>query len=155
MNSTRPGISSRRADEQLGGRRQHRRVRVVPAGVHRSSTVELKSSTGVLVQRQRVHVAPQQHRRARLAAGQQGGDTRRRLVQRDVERQAVERLEHHLAGRRQVVADLGMTMQPATQRHRLVVQVTGFVAQRVERHAADGMPGSPASPCDDRSSTST
>ena len=107
MNSTRPGdlVAARR--EQLGGGGQHRRVGVVPAGVHPVVGGRAEVEPGVLVQRQRVHVAPQQHRRPRLAAGEQGGDARRRLVQGEVERQPVERLEHHVAGRGEVVADLG------------------------------------------------
>ena len=104
------------------------------AGVHAVVGGRTEVETGVLVQRQRIHVAPKQHGRPRLAAGEQRGDTRRGLVQGEVERQAVERLEHHVAGGWEVVADLGMPVKAAAQRHRLVLQVAGLVAQRVERH---------------------
>ena len=67
-----------------------------------------------------------------LAAVEQRGDAAGGLVQRDVERQAVERGEHVLAGDRQVVAQLGPLVQGAPQRDRLVEQVAGFVAQGVE-----------------------
>ena len=55
------------------------------------------------------------------------------VVQGDVERQPIERLEHHLAsaGSRCRARD---AVQPAAQRHGLVVQVAGLVAQGVERH---------------------
>ena len=129
------GISSRRASSSLAAAGQHRRVGVVPAGMHPVVGGRAEFEPGVLVERQRVHVAPQQHRRPRLAAGEQGGDARRRLVQGEVERKPVERLEHHVAGRGEIVADLGVSMQPAAQRHGLVVQVAGLVAQGFERHA--------------------
>ena len=65
MNSTRPAMSARASGEQLGRAGEHRRVGVVPAGVHRPVRPRGEVETGVLVQRQRVHVAAQQHGRAR------------------------------------------------------------------------------------------
>ena len=52
--------------EQPGGADEHRRVGVVPAGVHRVVDARREVEPGVLVQRQGVHVAAQQDRRARL-----------------------------------------------------------------------------------------
>ena len=99
------------------------------------STARAEVEPGVLVQRQGVHVAAQQHGRARLAARRAGRRSAGGLVQRDVERQAVERLEHGLPGDRQLVADLGPLVQRATQLDHVVEQVVGSVAQRVERMA--------------------
>ena len=70
MNSTRPGdlVAARR--QQPGRTGEHRHVGVVPAGVHRAVAARAEVEPGVLVQRQGVHVAAQQHRRTRLAAGE-------------------------------------------------------------------------------------
>ena len=57
-----------------------------------------------------------------------------RLVQRDVERQAVDRLEHDLPGDGQLVADLRPFVELASQSDRLVVEILGFLAQRLDRH---------------------
>jgi hypothetical protein len=35
----------------------------------------------------------------------------------------------------QVVAELGALVQPSPQRHRVVVDLAGFLTERVERHA--------------------
>jgi hypothetical protein len=75
MNSTRPGRSRDAGREQLRTD-QHRRVRVVPAGVHRAVGRRREVEPGVLVERQRVHVAAQQHGRAGLTAGEQRRDAR-------------------------------------------------------------------------------
>ena len=102
--------------QQLGRAGEHRDVGVVPAGVHRAVGARGEVEPGVLVQRQRVHVAAQQHRRAGLAAGEHRGDAARGLVQLDVERQAVDRLEHVLPGHGQLVADLRPLVELAAQR---------------------------------------
>ena len=94
-----------------------------------SSTLEVNVETGVLRHRQRVHVAAQQDRRAGLAAGQHGGDAAGGLVQREVERQALDRLEHVVARDRQVVADLGPLVQRAAQLDGRPEQVVGRFAE--------------------------
>ena len=134
MNSTRPAMSARRALSSFAAPTSIDGVRVVTAGVHAAIARRGEVEAGVLVQRQRVHVAAQQHRRARLAAVEQRGDAAGCLVQRDIERQTVQRLEHVLAGDRQVVADLGPLVQRAPQGHHVVEQIVGSVAQRVEFH---------------------
>ncbi|MFN9953468.1 MAG: hypothetical protein ACK55I_10230, partial [bacterium] len=57
------------------------------------------------------------------------GNTARRLVQGDVERQSVERLQHLLARHGKVVADLGMLVQRTSQRDRRILQPTGLVTK--------------------------
>ena len=65
MNSTRPASSSRRVASSWAAPDEHRRVRVVAAGVHAPVDVRCEVEAGVLRHRQRVHVAAQQDRRAR------------------------------------------------------------------------------------------
>ena len=79
------GEQPRRADE-------HGRVGVVAAGVHRAVDPRGEVEPGVLVHRQGVHVAAQEDRRSGLGAGEHGGDAAGRLVDGDVERQALDRL---------------------------------------------------------------
>ena len=134
MNSTRPAMSARCALQQLGRADQHRGVRVVAAGVHRAFAARGEIDARVLRQRQRIHVAAEQHRRARLAAIEQRGDTAGGLVQRHVEGQPVERFEHVLASDRQVVADLRPLVQRAAQRDHVAQQIVGSIAQGVEFH---------------------
>ena len=50
--------------DQPGRARQHCRVSVVPAGMHPPRDRRGERQAGLLLQRQRVHVAAQQHRRA-------------------------------------------------------------------------------------------
>ncbi len=115
MNRTRPARSFDASRQQPGGADEHRRVRVVPARVHLVADAGCEVEPGVLVQRQGVHVAAQQHGRARFRAGEQGGDAARGLVDGDVERERVDGLEHLLPRDRQVVADLGVAMQRPAQ----------------------------------------
>ena len=69
-----------------------------PQACMHPSTCDAKSSPVSSGISQRVHVAAQQHRRAGASPSRSGRDPARRLVQRDVERQAVERLEHACRG---------------------------------------------------------
>ena len=124
------------AAEQAGGAGEHRGVRVVPAGVHAPVHVRGEVEAGVLRHRQRVHVAAQQDRRPGLRAGQQGGDARRGVVERDVERETVECGQHRLAGDRQVVADLGPAVQGTAQLDRDIEQAPGLLHQIPARHGA-------------------
>ena len=110
-----PGQLVTAGGEQLGRADQHRRVGVVPAGVHRVVDGRREVEAGVLVHRQGVHVAPQQDRRAGAGAGEQGGDPARGLVDGDVEGQALERGQHLLLGDGQVVADLRPAVQAPAQ----------------------------------------
>ena len=124
--------------EHLRRAGEHRDVGVVTAGVHRALDRAGAVEPGVLRHRQRVHVAPQQDRRARLVAGQQRGHARRLLVHGDVESQAVDPLEHLLLGERQLVADLGAAVEEAPERDCLRQQVLRLGEQRVEGHGAHG-----------------
>ena len=55
-------------------------------------------------------------------------------MQREVERETIERLEHELAGDRQLVAQLGSLVQRTAQGDRVVLELESFFAQRVDRH---------------------
>ena len=129
-----PGDVGALGAQQLGGTDQHRGVRVVTAGMHAPIAARREVEPGVFCQRQGVHVAAQQHRRAGPAAFEQRGDPAGGLVERDVEGQSIERLEHVLTGHRQIVAELWPLVQGATQRHHVVEQIVSSVAQRVEFH---------------------
>jgi hypothetical protein len=114
-------------DEEPGGTGQHRHVGVVAAGVHGAIDLAGEVEPGLLGHGQRVHVGPQQDRGAGLAPGQQGGDARGRLVQRDVQPEVIELLEDPLAGDRQVVADLRMPVQVAPEPDCFRQQVLGLI----------------------------
>ena len=118
--------------QQVGGARQHRGVGVVTAGVHAPLDVRGEVEPGVLGHRQGIHVAAQQHRRARLRPLEQRHDAARRLVGRDRQRQPLQRLQHPLTGDRQVVAQLGPLVQRAPQRDRVAEQIL-----RVRLHRPD------------------
>ena len=118
--------------EQAGGADEHRRVGVVPAGVHLVVVLRGEVEPGVLGERQRVHVAAQQHRRPRLAAGQQRRHAARGLVHGDVEGQRFDRRQHLLLGDRQVVADLGPAVQRAAQLDGAGQRARRLVAQRLD-----------------------
>ena len=60
MKTTSPASRSRVRRQQLGGADQHRRVQVVPAGVHRAVHLRAERDVDLLGHRQRVHVAAQQ-----------------------------------------------------------------------------------------------
>ena len=135
MNSTRPGISSRRAESSLAAAASIAVCVSCPQACMRSSAVELKSSP-VSSCSGSASMSP---RSSTVGPGlppvSSAATPRRRLVQRDIEGQAVERLEHHVTGCREVVADLRVPVQTAAQPHRFVMEIPGLVAERVERHA--------------------
>jgi hypothetical protein len=129
-----PGDLAGASRQQARRAHQHRGVRVVAARVHRVAHLRRELEARVLGHRQRVHVAAEQHRRPRLATRQHGGDAAGGLVQRDVQRQSLDRLEHDVARDRQVVPHLGPLVQRAPQLRHVVEQVAGFLAQCVGRH---------------------
>ena len=137
MNSTRPAMSSRCVASSLAAPTSIAVCVSWPQACIVSSTRDEKSSP-VSSCIGRASMSP----RSRIVgpgsvAGEQGGDAARRLVDRDVERQALQRAEDVLLGDRQVVADLRPLVQRATQLDRRGEQVVRFLAQagRVERHA--------------------
>ena len=111
MNSTRPASSARRALSSSGGADEHRRVRVVAAGVHRALDVRAKSSpvsSGI----GRASMSP----RSRIVGPGLPPSSSAAMPLVDSCRvmssgQAVERGQHGLAGDRQVVAELRPLVQ--------------------------------------------
>ena len=131
MKSTRPAISSRRS---LNSCAAPTASPCACRGRRRACTLDVRGEVepGVLRHRQGVHVAAQQHRRARLRPLEQRDDAARRLVGRDRQRQPLERLQHAITGDRQFVAELGPLVQRAPQRDRVAEQVL-----RVRPHRPD------------------
>ena len=58
-----------------------------------------------------------------------GGDSRRRLVKSDAERESFERFENSVAGDGKIVPDLGPLVESATQRNGVALVVEGFFGQ--------------------------
>jgi hypothetical protein len=87
-------------------------VGVVAAGVHRTGDLGREPESGVLVQRQRVHVAAQQHRRARPLALDDRNDRGQRVAALTFEADRGELLEDDRLCGRQVQPDLGMAVDP-------------------------------------------
>jgi hypothetical protein len=59
--------------QHLGSTHQHRDMRIVPAGMHRACRFGSVIETGILVQRQRIHIAAEKHGAA-VAGAFEGGD---------------------------------------------------------------------------------
>jgi len=101
--------------QQLGRPGQHGHVQVVPARVHDPVVPRRVGKAGRLGDRQRVHVAAQQHHRSRASASQHRGHRAEPLAGGDLKRQPVQRAKHLLLGFRQVKADLRLTVDGLPQ----------------------------------------
>jgi hypothetical protein len=132
-----PGQRAAAVGQHAGGADQHRGVGVVAAGVHRPVDLGPVVQVGVVGHGQRVHVGPQQDRRAGPGAVEVGHDRRLAGAQRDAQRQAVERLEHPGLGQRQVEAQLRPAVQVAAEGDDVVEQRAGL-GQHVARREGDG-----------------
>ena len=110
-----PGELVAALGEQPGGAEQHRHVGVVPAGVHGPGHLGGERQPGVLLHRQRVHVAAQQVGRTGAGAAQHADDGARRRPGAHLDRQIGERLEDGGLGPRQVQPDLGQPVQLTAQ----------------------------------------
>ena len=84
--------------------------------------------------RQRVHVAPQQDRRAGLGAVEGCDHARGALTGADRHPEPVERLQHPLLRERQLQAELRVLVEGAAEPHRLTLELLGLGEQRVRRH---------------------
>ena len=113
-------FASRRQD--VSGADEGCDVEVVAAGVHHARLLGAVVTTHLLVDRQGVHVATEQDHLA-WPAGRlrlpphDGDDGGQALPERDLEVERRERLDDRLLRAGQVVADLGMAVHLATQRH--------------------------------------
>ena len=84
------------------------------------------------LQRQRVHVATQQHGRSGPLAVEHRGHRAARLAGADVQAEALERVQHRRLRPRQVEALLGVLVQLPAQRHGARLQRAGSVEQAGE-----------------------
>ena len=134
MNSTRPGISSRRADSSRAAPASIATCVSCPQACIVPSLRELKSSpvsSGI-------GSASMSPRSSTVGPGLP--PVSRAAIPLVVSCSStssgkpVDRLEHVLPGDRQVVADLRPLVELPPQPHRLVVEVLGFLAQRLDRH---------------------
>lgn len=115
--------------EQAGGGRQHRRVGVVTAGVHRPVDLGRVVEVGVLRHREGVHVAAEQHRAAGAAGVERGGHRAHPGAGAHVEAEVPDGLEHGPLGAGQVVADLRVAVQVAAQVDGVGLQGPGGIEQ--------------------------
>jgi hypothetical protein len=110
-----PGQLVAALGEQPGGAQQHRHVRVVPAGVHRTGHLGGEVQPGVLVHRQRVHVPAQQVGRAGPGAAQHADHRAGARPGAHLDREVGEGLQHGGLGARQLQPDLGEPVQLPAQ----------------------------------------
>ena len=106
---------------------------------------------GVLLQRQRVHVGAQQHRRAGPRAVEDRDHRADRPAAVHLQREVRELGQHGVAGAGQRQPELGMAVQRPPQGHRARLQPPGLLAEPGEQgigrtHAVD--PGTPHDPGD-------
>jgi hypothetical protein len=113
-----PGQLGAALGQQPGGRRQHRGVGVVAARMHRPVDVRGERQAGVLAERQGVHVAAQQHRRARPVAVEDGDHGRHGAPQVHPQRQVGQLRDDGVARAGEVQSEFRMAMQRPPQRHR-------------------------------------
>jgi hypothetical protein len=118
--------------EQPCGGREHGRVGVVPARVHRAVHLRGEREAAVLTQRQRVHVAAQQHRRPRVGPVEDGGHRRAGLALRDMQVEALQSVQHGGLRGGQVEPQFGVFVQLTTQRDRSGLKGSGGLEQTGE-----------------------
>lgn len=102
--------------EPLGGADQHRGVQVVAARVHRTRNRRGVVQTGLLGERQRVHICPEQHRRACRRTVENRDHRRQGAASYDPKLQALQRGDHLALRPRQVEPHLRMPVETATKR---------------------------------------
>ena len=106
--------------EQLRRTGQHRHMEVVATSVHRVGIVGREVDVGVLVQRKRVHVGTQQDRRTVVVAVDRGRHACGRRPAAGVESERRERVQEAFLGPWKLQAELGIAVEVAAQRCRLV-----------------------------------
>ena len=102
--------------KQPGCAEQHRDVGVVAARVHRPVDLGGEVQTGVLVERQRVHVAPKEDRRPGSTALDHRDHGAQRLALAGFDPDPRELVDDDLLRLGQLEADLGMPMDPPPDR---------------------------------------
>ena len=116
--------------EQLGRADEHRHVQIVAAGVHRTRHRGRVLQARLLLHRQRIHVAAQQHRAARPAAAQHGDDRGQVAAGRDLQRQPGQRVENALLRPGQLQADFRIAMQLPPERDDVVADRADLIGER-------------------------
>ena len=119
MSTTSPTSSSRSSSRMRAAPDEPRHVQVVPAGVHQPGALRRVVDVDLLGDRQRVHVAAQQHDRPlaldRCAPPQHRDDRAQRLARGHLEVEPRQRLEHRGLRVGQVQPELRDAVQPAAQ----------------------------------------
>ena len=111
--------------EQSGCTCQHGDVGVMATSVHRTIDLGLERRFVVLLERQGIHVAPQQHGRPRLASIEIGDHGCRRLSERDAEPKPCQRVEDPLLSSRELETQLRIGMDASAQFDRLTIEGGG------------------------------
>ncbi|MEV6982735.1 hypothetical protein AB0M95_15950 [Sphaerisporangium sp. NPDC051017] len=102
------------------------------AGVHRTvPRRELQS--GLLADRQRVHVGPQQHRGTGVLSAEDGGHGTESRARADLKLERLECVDDRRLGARQFEAHLGFAMQTASKCDEAFGESGGVLAQRLRR----------------------
>ena len=108
--------------EGVGRADEHASVPVVAAGVHLAVCLRGERQARLLLDRQRVHVRPQRHRRTVSSPFKRGDDPVLGDAGLYVEGQTVESSEHLLGGLLRVEAQLGLAVDVAPERDDLLAE---------------------------------
>ena len=113
--------------QNFGGAEKHRDVRVVAAGMHPPLVPGSEGQPRRLRDRQPVHIGAQGHDLAGLAAFDQGDDAgiERVLLVRDPHRVEFRAQQRPSFGK--ILAQLRDLMEPASQRHKIVLKRLAFL----------------------------
>ena len=149
----RAGQPVARARERLGDTEQDRGVRVVSARVHHADLATLigranarrERKTGLLGDRQRIHVGAQRHDRALRGAAQHRHHARVRHLRAHVEAELAQPLRDERGGAHLAIAELGVLVQIAPPRDHLRLhrarRAVDRVAQILVRRGRGGQRG--------------
>ena len=127
--------------QHMRGARQHRRMGIMPARMHRACNLAGKVQPGFLVHRQRIGIAAQQHGAARAvggcSAGQPRGQPGGRGAVAPLQRQMRQRRAQLVARRRVVQPQFGFGMDRAAQADDLIGKAAGGFEQGGMQHGVD------------------
>ena len=127
--------------EQAGRAEEHRDVGVVAAGVHRPVELRREVETGVLAQRQGVHVAAEEDGRAGPAARDDSHDRAERLPRAPLDAEPGELLEDQRLGLREGEPDLRLAVDPPPDRDDIGLDRPGGFEEVGRRGGGTGVEG--------------